>query len=130
MPAWSRTYVTTTIVNALPANANETIVGQVLITNPTADGIVILDAWGKLTTGVATTSIVPRLRRDGVAGTVVGDANLITIIGAVGSTGEYGHRAVDRPGDVAQQLYVFTYVQTAATGAGTLLAVFVRATVQ
>lgn len=128
MPAWQRTFASTALVGALPATAAETVVAQVQVSTVGADQVVILDAWAKILTGTNTTSIVPRFRRQAVAGTVVGDANLITIVGAVGSTGEYGHRATDQPGEVASLLYVFTIVQTAATGAGTAVAVFIRAT--
>lgn len=127
MPAWQRVYASTVLVGALPATAAETIVAQVQVSTVSADQVVILDAWAKITTGTNTTSIVPRFRRAAVAGTVVGDANLITIVGAVGSTGEYGHRATDSPGEVSSLLYVFTIVQTAASAAGTALAVFIRA---
>lgn len=127
MAAWQRTFASTVIQNALPGTAAETIVAQLQITNVTADAVVDLRGWCKITTGTSTTSIVPRLRRAGVAGTVVGDATALTIIGAVGSTGEYGVEATDQPGDVASLLYVLTIVQTAVTVAGTLLAAKIRA---
>lgn len=129
MPAWQRVYASTVLVNALPGTAAETIVAQVQVSTVSADQVVILDAWAKITTGASTTSIAPRFRRATVAGTVVGDQNLITIVGAVGSTGEYGHRATDTPGEVASLLYVFTIVQNAVTVAGTALGVFIRAIV-
>lgn len=129
MPAWQRTFASTTIQNALPGTAAETIIAQLQVTATTPDTVVELRGWAKLTTGTSTTSIVPRLRRVGVAGTVVGDATPITIVGAVGSTGEYSIEATDQPGEVASLLYVLTIVQTAVTVAGTLLATKIRAVV-
>jgi hypothetical protein len=93
-----------------------------------ADTVIAFEAWSKITTGTATTSIVPRIRRGGAAGAVVGDATPLSIVGAVGATAEYGNMATDQPGEVASMLYVLTIVQTAATGAGTLLAVMLQAT--
>lgn len=127
MAAWQRTFATTVIANALPANATETIVAQLQITTVSADQVVELMGWAKITTNTSTTSIVPRIRRAVIAGTVVGDATPLTIIGAVGSTGEYGIEATDQPGDVASLLYLLTIVQTAAAAAGTCLAVKLRA---
>lgn len=127
MPAWQRVFASSVIQNALPASAAETIVAQIQISDITADTVVELEAWAKILTGASTTSIVPRIRRAGVAGAVVGDQNPITILGAVGSTGEYGVKATDQPGEVASLLYVLTIVQTAATGAGTLQATKLRA---
>lgn len=127
MPPSQRITRTATIANALPATAAETVVATLVITDAAADSAVELEGWCKILTGASTTSIVPRLRRDSVAGAVVGDANILTIIGAVGETHEYGIKAVDTPGEVASQTYVLTIVQTAATGAGTLRAVLLRA---
>lgn len=129
MAAWQRVYASTVAQAALPASAAETVVAQVQVSTVGADQVVILDGWAKIATGTSTTFITPRFRRGGVAGTVVGDATTISIIGAVGSTGEYGHRATDQPGEVASLLYVLTIVQSAAAAAGTLFAVFIRATV-
>lgn len=125
--AWQRITRSTTIANALPASAAETVVATIQISDVSADAVVELEGWAKILTGTATTSIVPRIRRDSVAGAVVGDANLLTIIGAVGETHEYGIKATDTPGEVASQVYVLTIVQTAATGAGTLRATLLRA---
>lgn len=130
MPGYLR-YVTSTVIqNALPGTAAETIVGQVQVTSIAPDSLVSIDAWAKITTGTSTTSIVPRIRRATVAGTLVGEANPLTIIGAVGSTNLYDDHVVDQPGDVAGLLYVFTIVQTAVTVAGTVLAVTIRALVE
>lgn len=129
MAAWQRTFASTVIQNVLPASAAETVVAQLQVTDVSADAVLVLEGWCKITTGTATTSIVPRIRRATVAGTVVGDATALTIIGAVGSTGEYGIKATDSPGEVAGLLYVLTIVQTAATAAGTLAATMLKATV-
>lgn len=128
MPAWQRTWSSTVIQNVLPATAAETIVAQLQITAVTADTVISFDAWAKITTGASTTSIVPRIRRAALAGTLVGDQTPLTIVGAVGSTSEYGVMATDQPGDVSAMLYVLTIVQTAASAAGTLVAVMLTAT--
>lgn len=126
MAAWQRTFASTVIQNALPATAAETVVAQVQITDATADTVLIIEGWTKITTGTSTTSIVPRIRRAALAGVLVGDQTPITIIGAVGSTGEYGVKATDQPGEVASLLYVLTIVQTAASAVGTLLATMIK----
>lgn len=125
-PAWQRITRTAAIANALPANATETVIATLQISDVSADSPVEIKAWAKITTGVATTSIVLRVRRDGVAGALVGEANPLTIVGAAGETHEYGDQVVDTPGEVASQVYVLTCVQTAATGAGTLRAVLLE----
>lgn len=126
-PAWQRIFRTNVITNVLPATAAETVVATLIISDNGPDAAVELEGWCKITTGTSTTSIVPRIRRDSVAGAVVGDATLMAIIGAVGETHEYGIKAVDTPGEVASQTYVLTIVQTAASAAGTARAVLLRA---
>lgn len=127
MAAWQRTFASTVIQNVLPASNVETVVAQLAITDATADSVVLIEGWAKITTGTSTTFIVPRIRRAALAGTLVGDQTPITIIGAVGSTGEYGIKATDQPGEVASLLYVLTIVQTAAAAAGTLVATMLKA---
>lgn len=129
MAAWQRVFVSTVILNALPGTNAETVVGQVQISDASPDSVVALDAWARITTGASTTFIVPRIRRGGVAGTQVGDATSLVIIGAVGSSADYAMHATDQPGEVASQLYSFTISQTAVTVAGTLISVWVRAVI-
>jgi hypothetical protein len=125
--AWQRIYRTAIATNVLPASAVETVVATLIISDAGPDSAVELEGWVKLTTGASTTSIVPRIRRDGLAGALVGDQTAMAIIGAVGETHEYGIKVVDTPGEVASQTYVLTIVQTAATVAGTIRQVLLRA---
>ena len=79
-------------------------------------------AWAQLTTGTATTTVTPRLRRGtDTSGTVVGEANAITVGAAAGSNETFDDQAQDTPGDVAFQQYTLTLQQASATGNGTSL---------
>jgi hypothetical protein len=126
-PAWQRIFRTNAISNALPASAAETVIATLIVNDAGADTAIELKGWAKITTGASTTSIVLRIRRNGVAGPLVGEAQPLNIIGAVGETHEYGDQVVDNPGEVASQTYVLTCVQTAASAAGTLAAVLLEA---
>lgn len=126
-PAWQRTYRTNAATNVLPASAAETVIATLIISDNGPDAAVQLEGWVKLTTGTSTTSIVPRIRRDSVTGTLVGDQTAMLIIGAVGETHEYGIKVVDTPGEVASQTYVLTIVQTGAAAAGTVRQVLLSA---
>jgi hypothetical protein len=103
------TTTTETVVLTLPsistANAGETV---------EISGAV------DFTAGTAATFVTPRVRRGtGITGTVVGDADPITV--TAGATSQVTFSVADNPGEVAGQPYVLTLQQTAATGNGSAL---------
>lgn len=106
----------------------ETVVATIPNVNTQDPGAnVAIEATVTLTTGTATTAVVLRIRRGSVTGTIIGEAETDTPIGAAGSTDPYSIGATDQPGEVASQNYVVTVQQTAATGNGTAIDSFVQA---
>lgn len=72
-----------------------------------------------VTTGVATTALTLRARRDGLAGALVGEAIVDQVEAAAGSTETHEIAVTDAaPGEIAGATYVLTVQQTAATGNG------------
>ncbi len=72
-------------------------------------------------TGVATTALTLRVRRDGLAGALVGEAVPESVEAAAGGTEDHDIVMTDLPaGELAGATYVLTVQQTAATGNGTV----------
>lgn len=83
---------------------------------------VSLRGWAQLTTGVATTAVTPRVRRGvDATGTLIDEANTVTLGAAAGSTEQFEISVTDDGADLAGATYVLTLQQTAATGNGTCL---------
>lgn len=102
---------------ALPL-ATETVVATLPGVSPGDAGATIhLEGTAQVTTGVGATTVTPRIRRVGLAGALVGEANAITT--PASSTLQIIHEEDDAPGDVASLVYVLTL--TAAGVAGTCL---------
>lgn len=81
---------------------------------------VCVVAWAQLTTGAATTTVTPRIRRGTTtSGTLVGEANAVTIGAAAGSTEQYLAMVCENRVDVVTVDYNFTLTQAGATGDGT-----------
>lgn len=93
--------------------------GPVTVPTPTARVCAI--GWAQLTTGAATTTVTPRIRRGtAITGTAVGDAVAVTIGAAAGSTEQYSFMACEERANVATVDYSFTLQQASATGNGTV----------
>ncbi len=109
----------------------ETVVATVTgISNGNAGVPIRLRAIAQLTTGTNTTAVTPRIRRDSLTGTVVNEANPITIGAAAGSTEQFDIDADDPvSGEVANATYVFTLQQTAASANGSALYSYIQADV-
>lgn len=83
---------------------------------------VCVYAWAQLTTGAATTTVTPRIRRGTTtSGTLVGEANAITIGAAAGSTEQYVAMVCEDRANVGSVDYNFSLAQASATGDGTAL---------
>jgi hypothetical protein len=92
----------------------------IFVTSPEARVLVL--AVAQLTTGAATTTVTPRIRRGADAtGTLVGDAVPITIGAAAGSTEQYVHGVIDTLDNVDQVQYTYTLQQASASGNGSAL---------
>ena len=94
--------------------------GAVILPFNTA--LVLIKAWAQLTTGAATTTVTPRIRRGtAVGGALVGEANAITIGAVAGSNEQFLIMAMEgRSGEQSVE-YSLTLQQAAATGNGTVL---------
>lgn len=127
-----QTAITVTATDATLTTTTEGVAvssGPALVPSETANVCVI--AWAQLTTGAATTTVTPRIRRGTTtSGTAVGEANAITIGAAAGSNEQYHMMACEARSGVATVEYSLTLEQASATGNGTVLqagiAVFVR----
>lgn len=81
-----------------------------------------LRGWAQLTTGTNTTAVTARIRRGTtITGTLIGEANAITIGAAAGSTEEFACDAVDPAVDMSSGSYVLTLQQADATANGSCL---------
>lgn len=89
---------------------------------PTPDAIVCIFGWAQLTTGAATTTVTPAIRRGtAITGTLVGEATAITVGAAAGSNEQFTAMACEARSNVATVEYSFTLDQASATGNGTVL---------
>ncbi len=124
-----RSYSSEVTANTTLVTTSETVVATVSGVGTYRPGeIVRLRGEAKLTTGTATTAVTPRVRRDSVTGTVVNEANAITIGAAAGSTESFEVQCEDSfSGEVAGQTYVLTLEQTGASANGTAVYAYLQA---
>lgn len=106
----------------------ETVVATVSgISTPRAVNVQ-LRGWAQLTTGTNTTAVTPRIRRGTtITGTLIGEANPITLGAAAGSTEDFEVDVTDLGADVANATYVLTLQQTAASANGSCLQAAIEA---
>lgn len=98
----------------------ETVVATISGVNTPRRTTVTIKGWAQLTSGTGTTAVTPRIRRGTtISGTLVDEANAITIGAAAGTTEEYEITAQDENIDLAGGSYVLTLQQTGASGNGT-----------
>lgn len=116
---------------ALVTTAETSVIasGPVTATRQTVNVCVL--AWAQLTTGTMTTTVTPRIRRgSAVGGTLVSEANAITIGASAGGNEQFLAIACEDRSDVATVDYNFTLQQASADGNGAALhggiLVFVR----
>ncbi len=124
-------FATFTTDVTLTTTTETSVVASGPATAPRQTVNVCIYAWAQLTTGAATTTVTPRIRRGSAAtGTAVGDAVAITIGAAAGSNEQFAMMVCEDRADVATVEYNFTLAQASATGNGTALQggilVFVR----
>lgn len=108
----------------------ETVVATVTVpSTPNAGAVVTIEGHCQLSVGAGTTALTPRIRRGSVTGALVGEGNALAVSGAAGSAEEVDLTVDDTPGEVVNQVYVLTVVQTGATGNGTDVQSEIEATV-
>lgn len=128
-PAALRTLATTGVTNATIVTTAETVVATLTgITTDNPSTIVYLEAYANIAVAAATTSLVLRVRRTGLTGTLVGAAQTTTVTASTTATELY--QVVDTPGEVAGLTYVLTAVCTAAGANSTVNAVGLQAQLQ
>lgn len=101
----------------------ETVIASVAGTSTNQPGQqVAIRCVVQFTVGASTTALTLRIRRDSLTGTAVGEANVIQISTAAGSSEEHVIEVEDAgAGEFSGRTYVCTVAQTAATGNGTAL---------
>ena len=101
----------------------ETIVGTTPQARlPVRNCRAIVRGFAHLTTGAATTTVTPRIRRGTlVTSPLVGEANAEQVKAAAGSTEQFFIEVTQDLDNVDQVEYVFTLQQAGATGNGTIL---------
>lgn len=98
----------------------ETVLATLPGINTYIGGAVRVECITSITAGTGTTAITVRLRRGtGITGTLVGNANAITV--TAGNTVDIIQAGEDTPGEAASLQYVCTAQQTAASANGTAL---------
>jgi len=128
--SWPQTYTSSVTADTAVTTTTETVVATLSGVNAPGPGATIrLTGTVQMTYGTATTAMTPRIRRGTDAtGTLVGEGNPLT--GAAGNTAPTTLEVVDTPGEVANQSYVLTVQQTAATGNGSVLQATLNAIVK
>ncbi len=98
------------------------IITSDLIALPSETVLVYVLGWAQLTSGAATTTVTPRLRRGAaITSPLLGEANAETIKTAAGSTEAFIIALTETVQNLATVQYSLTLQQAAATGDGTVL---------
>lgn len=115
-------YATVTADVTLTTTAETVIVTSTDLSSIRDDTEVIVIAWAQLTTGTNTTAVTPRIRRGSTTGgTLIGEANAVTLGAAAGSTEQFYAIAVERIAGATRTPYSLTLQQTAASANGSAL---------
>jgi ABC-type glycerol-3-phosphate transport system substrate-binding protein len=118
-----RVLALTTFTTDVPlvTTAETVVVTSPVRNTPRDEAEVLVICWTQLTTGASTTTVTPRVRRGSTAtGTLVGEANAVTLGAAAGSTEQF--IAVVSEQRAATSLeYSCTLQQASASGNGSAL---------
>lgn len=110
----------------LTTTTEAVVISSPRIAVPRQSVTALILGMAQLTTGAATTTVTPRIRRGtAVGGALVGEANAITIGAAAGSNEQFFGFALEELAGLADVEYSLTLQQAAATGNGTVLAAFI-----
>jgi len=106
---------------AVTTTSEITIIASNITRTPRDEAEVTVIAWAQLTTGTMTTAVTPRIRRDSTtSGTLVNEANAVTIGAAAGQTEQFFAMAAEQRATTTVQ-YNLTLQQTAANADGSAL---------
>lgn len=124
----SERFFRTAAVTASPADATETVIATLSITPDLAvmEGVVLW-AWYSVTVGTAGVSLLTRIRRDSLTGTVVKASGATTA--AAASLQDRALVAFDTGPSLPNEVYVVTAAVASATAASTVSAVELAALV-
>jgi hypothetical protein len=113
----------TVTTNVTVTTTSETIaVTSAPVTLNYQTALIFIMAWCQLTTGTATADVTPRIRQGSlVTGTLVGEANAVTVGAAAGSTEQFLMMAAEERFGENTVVYNLTVQQGSATGNGTIL---------
>ena len=114
-------YNTFTAAVALVTTTEIEIVASPALATPRGEVNVVVLCFGQLTTGTATTGVIPRIRRGStISGTLVSEENEITVGAAAGSTEQF-YVMVSEERATSSVQYVCTLDQVGATGNGSAI---------
>lgn len=124
-------YTSPVIANAATTNNTETVIAQVQnVSNYAAGNRVHLRGWANVTPGATTTALTFRLRRGvDATGLLIGQPSVEGAGITVGQADDWSVEGQETPAEIAGASYVLTVQQTGGTGAGTVNAVELTATV-
>lgn len=110
-------------VNVTLTTTTEGVVITSDLIAPPYDAVqAVILAWCQLTSGTATTTVTPRIRRgNAITGALVGEANAENLKTAAGSTEPFLIMVAEDLTRIASIQYSLTLQQAAATGNGTVL---------
>lgn len=113
----------TTTVNVTLTTTSETVIISAPSLVLPADAVqAVILAWVQLTTGAATTTVTPRIRRGTlITSPLVGEANAENIKAAAGDTEPFMIMVLENLTVLDRVVYSLTLQQAAATGNGTAL---------
>ncbi len=112
--------VTVTAAVALVTTAETVLATLAGISPPFSNPLIRLLGWAVITTGAGTTGVTLRFRRGTtITGTLAGIATTVTASAGANTLCVYA--VEDTPGEVANQQYVWTAQQVAATANGSAL---------
>lgn len=104
----------------LVTTAETSIITSDAVYLPTRTAVVVIVAVAQLTTGAATTTVTPRIRKgSGTGGTVLNDAVAEAVKAAAGSSEPFIAFALESVANEDTVQYSLTLAQAAATGNGT-----------
>lgn len=126
---YARTFQSTVVQNAAPVTTTETVIGSVVVPTNGGNGVPVrLKAFIQYTTGTGTTSVQLRIRKGiDATGTLVGALGTVQIGASLPI--DLAHAATDFPAEIANQTYVVTVQQVAATGNASVQGVDFSATI-
>ncbi len=106
----------------LVTTAETVIITAPRLTLPAQSVQLYILAWAQLTTGAATTTVTPRIRRGtAITDPLISEANAENVKAVAGSTEPFLIAVVDNVSDLVTVEYSLTLQQAAATGNGTAL---------